>query len=115
MEDLQTGKNNICDTLNAGSERVEPLETAVTGCCTAQPRPIQPDDHNALLSFMLRHRCAHLIIRRYWTVGYEPAPIIALFHSLPRRLRSAIGEALDAARRCRDPAAAAADADAEWE
>jgi hypothetical protein len=61
-----------------------------------------PCDSNILLSFMMRHRWAHLAIRRHWTVGYQPEPIIALFHSLPRRLRSAIAEALDSVQRCSD-------------
>jgi hypothetical protein len=120
-------KKQIGDTVSEESENVERPLAQSAACCTAQSA--QSGNSNALLSFMLRHRCAHLIIRRYWTVGYQPAPIIALFQSLPRRLRSAIGEALDAARRC--PAAAATDlgddaagalaagagaeADAEWE
>jgi hypothetical protein len=53
-----------------------------------------------LLSFMLRHRWSHLAVRRYWTLGYQAEPIIALFHTLPRRLRSAIAQALDAVQRC---------------
>jgi hypothetical protein len=40
-----------------------------------------------------------MAIRRYWTVGYQAQPIISLFHSLPRRLRAAITEAIDAVQR----------------
>ncbi len=81
--------------------------------CGAPVQHIPPGDPRSLLAFMLRHRCAHLAIRRYWTVGYQPAPIIALFQSLPRRLRSAIRKALEAMRRRDAAIAAAADHTAE--
>jgi hypothetical protein len=79
-----------------------------TELCTAEQRPTpwRPQnrlgDSNILLSFMMRHRWSHLAIRHYWTVGYQAEPIIAIFQSLPRRLRSAIAEALDAVQRCSD-------------
>jgi hypothetical protein len=52
----------------------------------------------ALLDFMIRQGWGHVVMRSYWSSGYQAETIMNIFKELPPGLHAALGQAIDSAQ-----------------